>query len=56
MTKQALNFANLCKGGNPDTIFQLLQFQSESVRKELMFEFEASDLYDLSYRLSLGTM
>lgn len=56
MTKQALNFANLCKGGNPDTIFQLLGFQSNSVVTELKFEFEAKDEYDLAYRLSLGIM
>lgn len=54
MTKQAQNSMKLYKGQNPDTINQLLQFQNKAVVKELIDFFKASDLRELSIKLSLG--
>lgn len=52
MTEQALNSINLYRGGDPSKIAQLLQFQKKSVVNELLFEFDAIDIYDLASKLS----
>lgn len=54
MTQQAKNSLNLYKGGNPETIKQLLRIQKSSVVNELKEHFNARDLNELAIKLSLG--
>lgn len=54
MTKQAINFINLTKGNDPETILRALGMLQKSVLNELMYELEAKDQYDLAIKLSIG--
>lgn len=54
MTQQAKNCLALYKGGNPNTIKQLLMMQKPSVVKELKEYFGVNGLDELSVRLSQG--
>lgn len=54
MTQQAKNSLNLYRGGNPETIKQLLKIQKSSVVNELKEHFKARDLNELAIKLSLG--
>ena len=54
MTQQAINFKNLCKGGSVSTIQGLLHYQSQSIKDELMQEFQADSYEELAIKLSLG--
>lgn len=54
MTPQARNSINLYRGGNPDTIKQLLKMQKQSVIDELMVHFKADSYDELAQKLSIG--
>lgn len=54
MTQQAKNSLNLYRGGNPETIKQLLKIQKSSVVNELKEHFNARDLNELAIKLSIG--
>lgn len=54
MTQQAKNSLDLYRGGNPETIKQLLKIQKSSVVNELKEHFNARDLNELAIKLSLG--
>lgn len=54
MTQQAKNSLDLYRGGNPNTIIQLLRMQSSSVVGELKDHFKTQDLHELAVRLSRG--
>lgn len=45
---------NLCKGGSVSTIQGLLRYQKQSIKDELMQEFQADSYEELAVRLSLG--
>ncbi len=53
-SKQTQNFIDLCRGGNPNSINQLLQFQSKGVLEELYSIYNTTDKKELSIRLSGG--
>lgn len=53
-SQQTQNFINLCRGGNPNSINQLLQFQSKGVLEELYSIYNTKDLREISIRLSGG--
>lgn len=54
MSQQAINSIELYRGGNPSTIEQLLRIQHSSVVDELKQHFGASNLKELSIKLSLA--
>lgn len=54
MTSQATNCLRLYKGGNPNTIKQLLMLQKASVVSELKDHFNVSDYDKLAICLSRG--
>lgn len=54
MTSQAINSMKLYKGQQPSKIQQLLALQRESVVNELMNNFGAKDIVELSIKLSMG--
>ena len=54
MTRQALQSIDLYRGGNPETIEQLLRFQSSSVVNELKEHFKTDSIPELAARLSLN--
>lgn len=53
-SQQTQNFINLCRGGNPNSIYQLLQFQSKGVLEELYSIYNTTDKREISIRLSGG--
>lgn len=53
MTRQAMDYLNLCKGGNKDSIERLLRMQSRDIVKELKDAFKARGINDLAYKLSV---
>ena len=54
MSEQAQKSLELYRGGNPETIRQLLKMQSSSVVDELKAHFDTNDLDELAVRLSIG--
>ena len=54
MSEQAKNSLELYRGGNPNTIQQLLHMQDQSVVDELMVHFKADSYEELAIRLSIG--
>lgn len=54
MSQQAKNSLELYRGGNPETIRQLLNKQKSSVVNELKAHFDTYDLDELAVRLSIG--
>ena len=54
LSQYAKNAVKLYKGGNPDTIEQLLRMQDSSVVVELMEHFQQKDIKNLAIRLMLG--
>lgn len=54
MTKQAINFMNLCKNGNPSTIEGLLHYQSPSIIKELKSYYSVDSIAALATALSMS--
>lgn len=54
MSPQAQNSLNLYRGGNPETIEQLLKRQKSSVVEELKEHFKATDLKELAIKLSIS--
>lgn len=54
MNTAVMNFARICKGGNVNTIENLLGFQSDSVIKELEEHFGTSNKKELAIKLSIG--
>lgn len=53
MTRQAENSLNLYRGGKPETIKQLLAFQTSSVVDELKEHFNVTNNSELAIRLSM---
>lgn len=53
-SNQTQNFISLCKGGNPNSIQQLLSFQSKAVLEELYKIYNTTDKRELAIRLSGG--
>lgn len=53
-SEQTQNFIDLCRGGNPNSIHQLLQFQSKGVLEELYNIYNTTDKKEISIRLSGG--
>ena len=54
LSNQALNSIELYKGGNPDTIEQLLIRQSSSVVNEIKEYYECKDIKELAIKCSIG--
>lgn len=54
MTQQTKNSLGLYRGGNPDTIYQLMRVQPSKVRDELMEICHTNDLKECALRLSIG--
>lgn len=54
MTRQAINFMNICKNGNPSTIEGLLHFQSPSIKRELKQHFDVDSDAALATALSMS--
>lgn len=54
LSNQALNSIELYKGGNPDTIEQLLIRQSSSVVNEIKEYYECTDIKELAIKCSIG--
>jgi hypothetical protein len=51
---QTQNFISLCRGGNPNSIQQLLSFQSKKVLDELYQMYNTTDKREIAIRLSGG--
>lgn len=54
MNTQTKNFIDLCKGGNPSTIQNLLRFQNSNVLKDLYEIYGTKDHGEISVKLSIG--
>jgi hypothetical protein len=51
---QTQNFISLCRGGNPNSIQQLLSFQSKKILDELYQMYNTTDKREIAIRLSGG--